>query len=126
MRSDMVIDILNTCYDENPDDFKTKFEEHVTGMVVLTDYNNKTFRIDDFDYSRNPSNTFQKKDGTTISFEDYYRQTYNINIIYRNQPLLISRASAKQVRGGRPELIVLLPELCRVTGLSNDIRCNNS
>ena len=34
-------------------------------------YNNKTYTIDDIDFSENPSNTFEKKDGTKISYAEY-------------------------------------------------------
>lgn len=37
-------------------------------------YNNKTYRIDDIEWSIKPTDTFQKRDGTQISYEDYYKQ----------------------------------------------------
>lgn len=37
-------------------------------------YNNKTYRVDDVDWTVKPTDTFQKRDGTRISYEDYYKQ----------------------------------------------------
>ena len=52
-------------------------------------YNNKTYRIDDIDWRKNPTATFETRKGTT-SFIDYYRDAYNIDIKDREQPLLVS------------------------------------
>lgn len=40
------------------------------------------------------------------------------------QPLLISRSSAREIRSGKPEMVYLVPELCRQTGLSDEMRAN--
>jgi len=45
----------------------------VIGSTVLTRYNNQTYRIDDVDENTNTQSTFQKKDGSRISYIDYYR-----------------------------------------------------
>lgn len=36
------------------------------------------------------NDTFEKKDGTKISFKDYFEQQYKLNIRELNQPLLVS------------------------------------
>jgi len=46
----------------------------VIGSIVLTRYNNKTYRIDDVDEESDTRSTFLKKDGTSISFIDYYKE----------------------------------------------------
>lgn len=51
-------------------------------------------------------------------------QKYNIAIKDTRQPLLISRAKAREVRMGLPETISLIPELCRMTGLTDAQRQN--
>lgn len=38
--------------------------------------------------------------------------------------MLISRASARDIRGGRNELILLIPELCCATGFTDEMRKN--
>jgi aubergine len=51
-----------------------------------------------------------------------YQQQYNIVIKDRKQPMLISRAKAKDLRGGMNELMALVPELCRPTGLTDSMK----
>lgn len=42
-------------------------------MIVLTDYNNKTYRVDDVDFAASPMSTFNTKDGD-ISYVEYYKK----------------------------------------------------
>lgn len=51
-------------------------------------------------------------------------QKYNIKIHDPKQPLLVYRAKPREIRSGTPELIYLIPELCRQTGLSDEMRAN--
>lgn len=96
---------------------------NLVGSIVLTDYNNKTYRIDDVTFKMNPRNTFLWR-GEATSYIDYYYQKYRITIRDERQPLLISRSSDRDIRAGMTELIVLLPELCRPTGLTEQERKN--
>ena len=45
----------------------------IIGSVVLTRYNNKTYRIDDISWDMTPKDTFQSSSGDSISFVDYYQ-----------------------------------------------------
>lgn len=49
-------------------------------------------------------------------------QRYNIDIKDKKQPLIVSRAKARDIRGGQDEQILLVPELCRATGITEDMR----
>lgn len=51
-------------------------------------------------------------------------QKYKINIQDTAQPLLISRSKPRDIRAGMPELVYLVPELCRQTGLTDEMRSN--
>lgn len=42
------------------------------------------------------------------------------------QPLLVSRPSKRDIKVGRTEVLFLLPELCTLTGLSDDVRADFS
>jgi len=53
----------------------------VVGTIVMTPYNNETYRIDDIDENCNPNFEFQKKDGTKISYKQYYKE---VNFRYLN------------------------------------------
>lgn len=53
----------------------------IIGNVVLTKYNNKTYRIDDVDYNENPKSTFKKKskDGfVNVRYVDYFEKVSTI------------------------------------------------
>ena len=53
------------------------FRQAILGCIVLTDYNNATYRVDDVEFTVSPRSTFEiKKKGnvTKISFADYYLQ----------------------------------------------------
>lgn len=51
-------------------------------------------------------------------------QRYNIQIRDLQQPLLISRAKNREIRAGMPDHLCLIPELCRMTGLTEAQRSN--
>lgn len=122
MRMETVYDILTKCTKSCPD-YQEEFRRQVLGLTVLTDYNNKTYRINDVDFSKNPTKTFKCKE-KDVSFVEYYYQKYHIRIRDSNQPLLISIAKEREVRGGQSDIIILIPELCRPTGLTDTLRSN--
>ena len=95
--------------------YQSEFSKMVMGTTVLTDYNNKTYKVDDVDYKSSPSSTFDTRNGS-ITYIEYYKTKYNIVIKDKLQPMLISRAKSRDLRGGSDQLIVLVPELCRATG----------
>ncbi|XP_020957712.1 piwi-like protein 4 isoform X1 [Sus scrofa] len=80
-------------------------------------YNNKTYRIDDIDWSVKPTHTFQKRDGTETTYVDYYKQQYDITLSDLNQPVLVSRLKSKRNDDTEARMIHLIPELCFLTGL---------
>ncbi|KAH8333040.1 hypothetical protein KR074_000427 [Drosophila pseudoananassae] len=120
MRTETVYEILKRC-SQNPSRHQDDFRMNVLDMVVLTDYNNKTYRINDVDFGQTPKSTFSCK-GKDISFVEYYLTRYNIRIRDQNQPLLISKSRDKAQKTNASEIVVLIPELCRVTGLTDSMR----
>ena len=60
------------------------------------------------------------KRGEEISFIDYYKNQYKIDIKDNNQPLLVSNIKKKDERAGMQGPILLIPELCHITGLSDE------
>lgn len=81
MRIDNVYDMLLECQSAN---VRQEFQSKIIGSIVLTSYNNKTYRIDDVDFNSTPSSTFSKRDGSQISYIDYYKERYNIKIQVKN------------------------------------------
>lgn len=124
MRQQTLLDILNECYQDNSRDYKKIFQERVIGLVVLTDYNNNTYRITDIDFDSTPSSKFQFRTGESVSYREYYKTKYQITIRNDSQPMLVSRVKPRERRAGQNELIYLVPELCRATGLTDSMRDN--
>lgn len=114
----MLLECGNT---SNP---RQEFQKRVIGCIVLTHYNNKTYRIDDIDFNQNPDSTFKKRDGSEISYRKYFAERYRVDIKHLDQPLLVSKTKEREIRAGMPELIVLVPELCIMTGLTDKQREN--
>ena len=97
--------------------YRDSCAKKLVGEIVLTRYNNKTYRLDDIDWSKNPESVFAT-DKMDMSFVDYYSKHHHITIHDKKQPLLISMPKSKEKRGP----IALVPELCYLTGLSEEVR----
>ncbi|XP_051173756.1 piwi-like protein Siwi isoform X2 [Leptopilina boulardi] len=122
MRDETVLDMLEQYYRMYQMEYKGYFSKEIMGQIVLTAYNNNTYRIDDVDYSVKPNSTFKLRNGEDISYKDYYSQKYGIRIRNDSQPMLVSRSKPKERRSGQAELIYLVPELCRTTGITDEMR----
>lgn len=72
MRTDTVMDLLARCRREDERNFENNFKQKCLGITVLTNYNNKTYRIDDVDFAITPASTFTKK-GEEITIQQYYK-----------------------------------------------------
>lgn len=91
------------------------------GKIVMTHYNKRTYRIDDLDYTKNPQSTFHlRKEDRDISYLEYYKKRYNIDVRQPTQPLLVSRPTRRDANRGDDQPIYLIPELCGMTGLTDD------
>lgn len=55
-----------------------RFKQAVLGSVVLTDYNNRTYRVDDVDFSATPTSMFDWN-GNCTSYSDYFSQVCILN-----------------------------------------------
>ncbi|XP_014260031.1 piwi-like protein Siwi [Cimex lectularius] len=123
MRHETAFDLLKECK-QKYDRVEENFRQSILGTTVITLYNNKTYRVDDIEWSMTPNSTF-KKQNQDVSFVSYYRDRYNLHIQYPDQqPLLVSRPKARDIRGGRTDNILLVPELCNLTGLTDSMRTN--
>lgn len=72
MRSETVLHILGRIF-QNSRSFTADVQKAILGATVLTRYNNRTYRIDDIDFNKNPTATFETKTGPT-SFVEYYEK----------------------------------------------------
>lgn len=121
---------LNTIYDVMKDihrkcsggDYKQQCYDKLIGCTMMAGYNRRPYRIDDIAWDLSPGHTFEKRDGTKISFAQYYQENYDIKIRDMDQPLLASlpkeRDKNREKNSNRPPPgpIYLVPELCFLTG----------
>ncbi|KAK2583778.1 hypothetical protein KPH14_009684 [Odynerus spinipes] len=125
MRQETLLDIWRNCR-ETGRDAQKMYAEQVIGAVVLTDYNNNTYRVNDVDFKVTPNDTFTLKTGEKITYKDYYKNRYQIRISENSQPMLVAETKQKDRRmaGQAERLVYLVPELCRSTGLTDNMREN--
>jgi aubergine-like protein len=90
----------------------------------MTHYNRKTYRVDDIDYDTTPSSTFDMKDKGAVTFADYFYQKYNLRCTDMRQPMLVSRPKKRDFHRGQTGPVLLVPEFCQMTGLTDEMRSN--
>ncbi|XP_047548227.1 piwi-like protein 4 isoform X4 [Lutra lutra] len=119
LRNETVLEFMaGICQETGMSCFTQMCEKQLLGLIVLTRYNNKTYRIDDIDWSVKPTHTFRKKDGTEVTYVDYYKQQYDITLSDLNQPVLVSLLKSKRNDSTEARVAHLIPELCFLTGLT--------
>ncbi|XP_061907071.1 piwi-like protein 1 [Entelurus aequoreus] len=124
LRSETVLDVMvNLKQRAGPHSFTDICTKELVGLIVLTKYNNKTYKIDGIAWDQTPNNTFTRGD-TDISFKNYYKNQYGLEITDGNQVLLVSK-----VKRGRPGQTpagpaMLIPEFCYLTGLTDKMRAD--
>ena len=81
-----------------------------------TNYSRRNYKIEDVLFDKNPSNTSINYEGNTLSLVNYYKQSHNIDIKDKTQPLLVVTRE-----GSQNEIITLyfLPEICYLCGLDD-------
>ncbi|KAK1342439.1 hypothetical protein QTO34_015204 [Cnephaeus nilssonii] len=119
IRNDSVLDVMHAMYQQNKENFQDECTKLLVGNIVITRYNNRTYRIDDVDWNKTPKDSFTMSDGKEITFLEYYSKNYGITIKEEDQPLLIHRPSERQNNQGMllKGEILLLPELSFMTGI---------
>ncbi|CAH3013726.1 unnamed protein product [Porites evermanni] len=131
LRQSTVLDYLYELYNTKKD-FYNEATKRVVGQIVLTRYNNKTYRVDDIKWDKHPTGTFkctEKGQEVEKSFIEYYRKAYDKEITDHEQPLLVSKL--KKMPGQKQQRIpegevLLVPELCFLTGLTDEMRSDFS
>lgn len=127
LRTQSVLNFIQETLNKCRNNFKTVLVETLVGCSVMTTYNKKLYRVDSIDYDSSPMSTFERKEKgeiVKVTYVEYYKKNYGIDIMDYNQPLLISRKSKKVVGEAEPTdfIFCLIPELCQMTGLSDDQR----
>ncbi|XP_053319817.1 piwi-like protein 2 [Spea bombifrons] len=123
IRNDSVLDIMHVLYQQNPENFQDEVTKQLLGNIVITRYNNRTYRIDDIEWSKSPKDTFTMTDGTNITFLEYYSKNYGITVKEEDQPLLVHRPKERKVAQSKIQgVVLLLPELSFMTGIPDKMR----
>uniref|UniRef100_A0A8C6UHI2 Piwi-like protein 2 n=1 Tax=Neogobius melanostomus TaxID=47308 RepID=A0A8C6UHI2_9GOBI len=101
LRNDSVLDIMNMLYQQSKENFQDECTKELLGSIVITRYNNRTYRIDAIEWNKSPKDTFTLMDGTTTTFVEYYSKNYGITIKEMDQPLLMHRPKERSRPGGK-------------------------
>ena len=91
-----------------------------------------TNRVDDILMDLHPDASFDKADGTKITYVRYFQEAYRLQIQDRGQPMLLHRAKPREQRARRQEGhkeeetqdVHLVPELCYLTGMSDEMKAD--
>ncbi|XP_067134684.1 piwi-like protein Ago3 isoform X2 [Centruroides vittatus] len=128
LRSVTAWDILTELTHTHTKQIQDMAAKQLLGSVVLTRYNNKTYRVDDIDWNQSPLSTFTNSMGQSITYKDYYKKSYDIDIKDNTQPLLIHHPKKKNIPGAAAggnqdsKFLCLIPELSYLTGLTDTMR----
>jgi len=101
---------------------KDRIEKELIGQVIITKYNQKTYRIEEVRMDMSPSSEFEDTKGNKVKFYEYYDRRWGIKIEDLKQPLIVSTPKEKEVDGKKRPPIQLVPELCYMTGISDEQR----
>ena len=123
LRTQTAYQLIKDVVAQKPADLQGSVLKALLGAVVLTGYNNKCYKVDDIDWDMTPSSKFVDHNGEEKSFVDYYKKHYGITIKDEKQPMLINRAKKKTAEEADvAKLIALVPELCNLTGLTDQMK----
>lgn len=73
-----VFTLRNTLYCRSRENFQDECTKELLGSIVITRYNNRTYRVDDIEWNKSPNDTFTLMDGTKTTFAEYYKWEWSI------------------------------------------------
>lgn len=127
LRTQTVYDLLIELKSIARDRYKEEAYKLILGSSVLTRYNTKNYIIDEIMWDGSPLDTFQTSTGQSITYIDYYKNQHNLIIKDHHQPLLLHKQKLKKggpKDQGEERLVCLIPELCHLTGLTDQMRAD--
>ncbi|XP_029341324.1 piwi-like protein Siwi [Acyrthosiphon pisum] len=128
IREETVLDFFKE-FKENEGEnshWMVQFKMSVIGSEVLNRCDNQTYIINDVDEDYNTKLTFFKEDEYGISYIDYYKQKYGINLSSYCQPILLSQKNNSFINeGDKSDVVFLIPELCSFTGITDAMKKNH-
>ncbi|XP_055355756.1 piwi-like protein 1 isoform X2 [Paramacrobiotus metropolitanus] len=116
---------------DGPEAVNKEAAKVIIGEMVETVYNHMVYRVQAVEWNKNPGMTFEARvrvgenwEIKKISFGQYFHQRYNVRITDTHQPLLVVRPANRALRRKGTEQILLVPELCRLTGYTDQMRAD--
>lgn len=104
----------------------------IKGRAVLTDYNNKIFKIDSVEFNASPKkkkmwHAPNNETPKEITVKEYYMQQYKIDTSdYDDYKILLVHDLSPRVRdAGKTRKLYIIPALCHLTGYPAKIRRNH-
>merc|ERR1719204_667609 len=113
LRTDTVLDQIGEIHQKTRGgpSFHAEVEKALLGAIIITRYNNKTYRVDEIAWDKKPSDEFEGRYDEKMTYMKYYETRYNKKINDIKQPLLISMPKLREERSGVSGPIFLIPEL---------------
>ena len=120
LRQESVYDFFRSRKSGNEAGLQENLKEEIVGKSVLARYGNKrTYVVNDIDFTLSPAKyTFDGPSGKTTVM-NYFKTKYLIAIKDPDQPLLLC---IKKQKDGKENKVYLVPELCSLTGLPDELR----
>jgi len=109
-----------------PREFRKKIREELKYRAVVTDYNNKIFKIDDIAFFSIPSEQLMNDPETMeeMTVQEFYNRKYPEVDVQDTQAqvLFVHEMAARKRDQGRKRKLYLIPSLCKLTGYPPSIR----
>ena len=102
-------------------DFQAEWRRRCENAIIIAHNSGKVYRVKTVRFDLTPASMFEmvSKKGSppmSISYSDFYRRYYNRIVYDHNQPLIEAYSEKKS------ESVILVPELCALTGLTEEMR----
>ena len=96
-------------------------ERDLIGKMITTTYGSiaRNYIVKQIAWDMDPGSTF-KQDGETISYQDYVKNTYSVTVTSARQPIIVAEPTGK-----RRDAVHLIPELCTLVGIQDNMRDKN-
>jgi aubergine-like protein len=116
IRDTSMLSMIEDVQRANPRNFQAALDLDLVGQTVMAHYgNSRCYRITGVDFTQTPMSTFSHN-GNPVTYAEYYERQYGMRIGNMRQPLLA------HFNKGMNTTIYLIPELCRPTGITDEMK----
>jgi len=106
--------------------------QELRGRAVVTDYNNKIYKINEVVFNTKPSECRMRdpvdfEGGREMTVTEFYKEKYDIDVPDHEPFVLLAHDMAPRKRDmGKTRVLYLIPALCQLTGYPPKIRKNHA